>query len=571
MANINDFKVVRAKSMKMFEYLKTEKHLNINVDDNTAARLGFYHLVLEAITQKTDFNEICDDIIDGEYNEKVFGEKTDDLGIDAVSFIKEGNEKEIAFFNFKCKNDFKERNQEDTALSRSQKFIQYCTSNKILSKTNKKVNAKIEKVREWLGKNETCNLKLYMVSNDKYPLPESSDEYIQILKEDYGLEIISICLDEIVKFVCGKTKYCECSFLLNQYDFLKFSRDEGSTDESYIVKMNLIDVVRITCDDNALKKNFNYDDDNCIANVKLDISLLFDNVRGFLGQTSYNKNIQNALKNEPENFFMFNNGLTIVTEDLNAVPRNGKQKFLFSLKNYQLVNGGQTLRSIYEFIKTSQDTSKIEKLRDAQVLVRIFKVGTEDETCETLKSNIAEYTNSQNAIKATDLKSIDYKQIQIENYLKQKGILYVRKAGDVGEINFSYEKRISMELLAKILYSYQGFPEKVTNQKRKLFVDYYNDIFGPSLDLDSLPDIINLFYSIKENDNKISEQETCYVLYILKELNYNNTTGNISRAIKILKGSQKSYRSKDSISDARKIIQKKFKEHIDKKINSTKK
>ena len=568
MANINDFKVVRAKSLKMFDYLNAENHIKIDVDENTKARLGFYHLVLEAITQKTDFKDVSEDIIDGEYNEKVFGEKLDDLGIDAVSFIKDGGEKEIAFFNFKCKNEFKERNQEETALSRSQKFIQFCTSSKSLNKVDAKVKGKIERVREWLGKNETCNLKLYMVSNDKFPLPESSDEYIQMLKDDYGLEVVSVCLDDIIKFVCGKTKECDCSFLLNQYDFLKFTRDAGSTDESYVVKMNLIDIVRISCDDDTLKKKHDYDDDKCIANAKLDISLLFDNVRGFLGQTSYNKNIQKSLKAEPENFFMFNNGLTIVTEDLNVASRNGKQKFLFTLKKYQLVNGGQTLRSIYEFLKNSRDLSKLEKLRDAQVLVRIFKVSAEDETGETLKSNIAEYTNSQNAIKITDLKSIDYKQIQIENYLKQKGILYVRKAGDVGEIDFPYEKRISMELLAKILYSNQGHPEKVTNQKRKLFVDYYNDIFGPSLDLDSIPDIVNLFYCIKASDKKITEQESCYVLYILKILKSKNTNENILKAIKILKDAEKTYRAKDDISYARKIIQKKFKEHLDKKIKN---
>lgn len=219
-------------------------------------------------------------------------------------------------------------------------------------------------------------------------------------------------------------------------------------------------------------------------------------------------------------------------------------------------------------MKNSRDLSKLEKLREAQVLVRIFKVGAEDETGETLKSNIAEYTNSQNAIKVTDLKSIDYKQIQIENYLKQKGILYVRKAGDVGEIDFSYEKRISMELLAKILYSYQGFPEKVTNQKRKLFVDYYNDIFGESLDLDSLPNVINLFFLIRTVDPKITEQESCYVLYILKHLKQKTTSDNILKAIKVLKDSIKTYRAKDDISSARKIIQKKFKEHLDKRIRS---
>lgn len=95
-----------------------------------------------------------------------------------------------------------------------------------------------------------------------------------------------------------------------------------------------------------------------------------------------------------------------------------------------------------------------------------------------LKNAIAEYTNSQNQISAYDLKSVDAIQIQIENYLKEHDILYVRKAGDVGEANCTYKYRISKEELAQIIYSVQGYPDRVTNMKIKLFTDYYNDILS---------------------------------------------------------------------------------------------
>ena len=46
-----------------------------------------------------------------------------------------------------------------------------------------------------------------------------------------------------------------------------------------------------------------------------------------------------------------------------------------------------------------------------------------------LKNSIAEYTNSQNAINASDLKSVGLLQRQIETFLDGKEISYIRKAG----------------------------------------------------------------------------------------------------------------------------------------------
>lgn len=84
MATLNDFKVVKAKSQRMFEFLEKELHLSPFSDPNVKARLGFYHLVLESVTQNPNIREISEAIIDQEYNDKIYHIKTDDLGIDAV-------------------------------------------------------------------------------------------------------------------------------------------------------------------------------------------------------------------------------------------------------------------------------------------------------------------------------------------------------------------------------------------------------------------------------------------------------------------------------------------------------
>lgn len=560
MATINDFKVVKAKSQRMFEFLEKELHLEPISDPNIKARLGFYHLVLEAVTQNPDIKEISENIIDQEYNDKIYHVKTDDLGIDAVYIYQNGNENEIALFNFKHRDNFSEKNQEENALSRSTKFIEYCLSEDPLPEGNEKVTEKIKTIRDFINRDETCNLKLYMVSNDKFKHAATSETYIKILEESYGMEIISLALDDVAKFVCRKPKEKTCSFVIRANDFLMWNRNELSTEYSYIVKLSLIDVIRITCRDDSLANEYNIENDDKIKGKVLDTSLLYDNVRGYLGETSFNSNIQKTLREEPEKFFMFNNGLTFITADLNVQEQNAKTKYRFSLKGFQLVNGGQTIRSIYSYLNSSDDAI-IEKLRKAQVLIRIFKVSECDDNSNLMKSHIAEYTNSQNAINVSDLKSVDYRQIQIEEFLKQKNILYVRKAGDVGDEQISYERRVTMTLLAKILYSYIGHPERVSSQKKKLFSNYYEEIFGSSLNLDELPSLINLFYSVLKEG--CSEQKAAYVIYIMTKKSLPFTQNNIKTTIQFLNQAINSYKPKTTASDARKLIQKAFKEHLD--------
>lgn len=80
MADINDFKVLKNKCLKMFDFLGRSDI----TDENERARLGFYHLVLESIAGIDNIDDAQDAIIDTAYNKKILGIDVDDLGIDAV-------------------------------------------------------------------------------------------------------------------------------------------------------------------------------------------------------------------------------------------------------------------------------------------------------------------------------------------------------------------------------------------------------------------------------------------------------------------------------------------------------
>ncbi|MBY6852997.1 AIPR family protein [Clostridium botulinum] len=158
------------------------------------------------------------------------------------------------------------------------------------------------------------------------------------------------------------------------------------------------------------------------------------------------------------------------------------------------------------------------KLIGEFVLVRMFNINEDDK----LKNSIAEYTNGQNAISHTDLKSVDNIHIQIERYSKEAKVLYARKAGELGDSELSYEYRVSMERLAQILYSVNGYPDRSSNQKKRLFQEYYNEIF--KCDKFTLEDALkysNLFVEIEKvykknlNDIKYYEQKVFYIIYII--------------------------------------------------------
>ena len=136
-----------------------------------------------------------------------------------------------------------------------------------------------------------------------------------------------------------------------------------------------------------------------------DLDQLYErNVRRFLGgRGKVNKAMQATLRKSPEQFGLFNNGITITVT--NFIPNDGG----FDLIEPYVVNGCQTTRTIWEVCQQeleaggtgTNDTLEAWKKRFLQgvVVTKIVKVGTHG---EPLLQEITRYTNSQNAVKEKD-------------------------------------------------------------------------------------------------------------------------------------------------------------------------
>ncbi|MEO5716394.1 MAG: AIPR family protein [Luteolibacter sp.] len=120
--------------------------------------------------------------------------------------------------------------------------------------------------------------------------------------------------------------------------------------------------------------------------------LLERNVRAFLqSKGKINRGLQKTLKEEPHRFLAYNNGLCCTAAE---VRTNGGA--LEWVKDFQIVNGGQTTASIYHALKK-------EKVDVSQVTVQVKLTVLRDPTkVSEIVPLISRYANSQNKVNGAD-------------------------------------------------------------------------------------------------------------------------------------------------------------------------
>lgn len=132
------------------------------------------------------------------------------------------------------------------------------------------------------------------------------------------------------------------------------------------------------------------------------------NVRQFLGnRRKINKGIATTLKENPEKFGLYNNGITIVVSGYEKKPRDGTS---YSMDDPFIVNGCQTTRTIWEVLDsrlnaggtgTDIDVESWKgELRRGGVVTKISK-----NECEL--PNITRFTNKQNSVREQDFIALD--------------------------------------------------------------------------------------------------------------------------------------------------------------------
>lgn len=140
--------------------------------------------------------------------------------------------------------------------------------------------------------------------------------------------------------------------------------------------------------------------------------LLEANVRSFLSVTGkVNKGIRDTLKEKPDRFMAYNNGIVVVADEVHLGRAGDGSPGLLWLKGMQIVNGGQTTASLY-FTKKKNPEVDLSRVR---IPAKIIVLHSQDAAAEeNLISDISKYANSQNSVKVSDLSANKPFHVQLE-------------------------------------------------------------------------------------------------------------------------------------------------------------
>jgi len=199
--------------------------------------------------------------------------------------------------------------------------------------------------------------------------------------------------------------------------------------------------------------------------------LLNENVRFLQKNSKINERIKTSFISDPKKFCYLNNGISIVCSLYEMKP-TGLQKTKVKMKTPSVVNGGQTLASIYQ-IYSSQREQYSKNFEDAKIILRIYQVPS------TYGIEIAQATNSQNPIKIVDLHSNDSAQLVAQEYFAKYGIgLIIKSGSDTTDYDDVIKNEALMQIYAAL---YLNDPSKAKMSKSAVFNKYYSQVFNENI------------------------------------------------------------------------------------------
>lgn len=156
--------------------------------------------------------------------------------------------------------------------------------------------------------------------------------------------------------------------------------------------------------------------------------LLGMNLRVFLSaRGKVNRGIRETIINEPDMFCAYNNGITVVARNINFMKANGYSGYLLGATDFQIVNGGQTVASLYH-AKRRQKAD----LSGIVVPMKLISINSEEDI-NTLVPRISEYSNTQNKISMSDLAANDKIHLELHELSKR-----LQAPDPTGGSNISY-------------------------------------------------------------------------------------------------------------------------------------
>jgi len=331
---------------------------------------------------------------------------------------------------------------------------------------------------------------------------ENLDIYKEAVKNKWSIEYRYVTTNITNSDLVVKVKLLESRIDQNNIEFNLIGRDDlrDYLTEAEFAEEGIQDEVQI----NFRKQKFSHwvDGDqevvigvvsgNELVNIyrRYRQALYAYNIRHYLGPIAFNKNIQETAENEGDKFFYYNNGVTAICTEIDMDDNK------LTAKNFQIINGAQTVSSLFDAKSEIEVDGKIEltKKNEVEVLLRIVRSTSMKTTESGFNQKIIKYNNTQNVIKVSDFKSNDHVQIHLENNLHNE-------ASNWGIPQFYYQRKrsiqkprggrrigrkINLETLARIIYAFDFEDYKpliISDQSKRLWTNendqgLYEQVFG---------------------------------------------------------------------------------------------
>ena len=217
-------------------------------------------------------------------------------------------------------------------------------------------------------------------------------------------------------------------------------------------------------------------------------NLFRKNPRYYLPGSKRNEEIKAALKeNQNADFFIYNNGLTCVSQAVRMLDGTSVR-----VNDFQIVNGCQTVASIWSAWTDRVDISKV------RVLAKIIENSRTGAEGDVMSSRIAVRSNRQNVLKAEDWKSNDRRQelwhaafgrlpdpwfyeIKRGVWDTQFKTVADKAAYRIGQTR-QYRK-VTLKDLGQVCYAFLGHPDGAQDRSREIFEkeEFYNLVFKEGL------------------------------------------------------------------------------------------
>jgi hypothetical protein len=189
------------------------------------------------------------------------------------------------------------------------------------------------------------------------------------------------------------------------------------------------------------------------------------NYRDYLGSVqrkgNINRQITETASSEPQNFWVYNNGITALTDELQLDPSDPT---VIRIRGISIINGAQTTGAL------SHATS-VENIR---VPIRIVECSKKE-----LIHKIIQYNNTQNIIKPADMRSNDHIQKRLRDEFDKYGITYVHRRSDARISRHD----ITATAVAAALCAFHGDLQTAHRNAPEIFVSdsLYNKVFPENI------------------------------------------------------------------------------------------